>query len=349
MDATQIPTTAAGRRRAARRRPAPAPNSEPAESTQIASIPGGPPIALEPRWANLGVVKGWDPTPVQRVCMWVSGDPGVGKTCFVNTNPRALVLDCEDKSRDVIHATAHRVTIKDYAAFKSVFDALLEDAESAKPSFEHVAIDSIDQFRLYVVQFLTDEYNKHRSSGRGKIGNLIRDTHGQSAYDAIQEHIVTGVLLKLFAAGYGWTVVGRLREKEITEIGSDGKERKVIKTQAAISSSLLVPIYGATDIMTHIVRSYDSHEVKVPGEFADRGKKIPLVRYEKISRVSLQLEPADTVHTRGAAGKIKARYLEYLPGQLDIPLRNPWSAYADAYAAALQSAQDELNAEASSS
>jgi len=316
------------------------------ESEQTASIPGGgPAVKLAPRWSKLGVTIGWDPTPVQRVCMWISGEPGAGKTNFVNGNPRALVLDFEDKSRDVIRPKAHRVTITDYDAFKSVFDGLLDDSQSSSPTFGHVVFDSIDQFRVLVIEYLTAQYNEH--STRGKIGNIIRDTHGQTAYDKIQEHIVTDILLELYSRGYGWSVVGRLRERETTVTTPGGKDRQIIVTRAAISDSLLVPIYGAADVMTHIVRTYSTFEREVPGKFLDKGRKHPAIEHVKEARVVLQLEPADMVNTVGPAGKIKARYLEYLPDQLLIPLKDPWGAYATAYEEALQCARDDLKSEES--
>ena len=74
------------------------------------TVPGTPDLIIKVNhsYAKLGVARGWDPTPAQRLRLWITSMPGEGKTSFIMSNPHALVLDFEDSTRDVIGSTTAR-------------------------------------------------------------------------------------------------------------------------------------------------------------------------------------------------------------------------------------------------
>lgn len=309
------------------------------------SIPGydDTPIVIPPQYARLGAVRGHDPTPVQRLRIWVTGLSGHGKTTFVMNNPKALVLDFEDSARDVVAQKAARETIRDWDHFEQHFDMLRADRAPAPGEppvhFQHVAFDTFDGFMKLCIRKLSDDY---------KVDNFLKGVpgviDGRAAWAELSEFLL-GVLARLFEAGYGWTVVGASFEKEI-EI--DGSKR--LMTQSTLPPSTLQPLYRATQLMGHIVATETMDQIptgkKKKVNTKDGPKTIQETVPQRTRKVRMELEPGKADSMRGPIRDVKGRYLEFLPPEIDLPLRNPFRAFAGIWHNCIQQAVEEDTARA---
>ena len=244
-------------------------------------------------YADMGVSNQWEPTPFDRLRLWLTAFSGEGKTNFVMSDPESLVLDFEDSARDVPGGRAAYVHIPDSEAYMRIHSKLIEDGP-AQSGFKRIVWDTVDKFLGHIIILLSAEY------GCEYPKTILEYADGRVGYTKIANFIQTR-LEELYAAGYGWTVVGHISEK---------KDASGIATAApTLFPSAVQRIYTDTQLMLHLSREID--EVELPG--AGRTIKVggvekKIAATKKVTRHELHILPPDG----DDSDLVKARYTEAL-------------------------------------
>lgn len=314
------------------------------DNVQTLEVPGSN-IEIPSRYANSGVHQGWDPTPVQRLRLWITGFPGEGKTNFLMSNPEALVFDFEDSARDVVKPKAHVVHITSIDQFLKIHKMLISDGQSDSRVWSHVGFDTIDRLRDMADKWLAvnhpeairwnTEYEK-----RPLEAFVDYKEFGRNGYVRLSDWLLNK-LNELYAVGYGCSVSGHI--KTVTPIDAPSFTRPVL------SDSIIGPLYRWAQFEGHCIMDTSEEEVPtgktkrvVIGKGRTREK--PITRKVKSTRVYLQVNPMGGATPEGQPTReTKARYIEYLPDEILLPLHGGHQAFSDAYYAAIAKARESLS------
>ncbi len=183
-----------------------------------------PPAAQLPTiWKGLGVESGFNPSPPDKLRLFIVSKPGVGKTTFVMGRPRNLVLSFEDSAKFVPNPVSQWVYPKSVAMYREIMAQLEKEAASPNRTFDCVTFDLVDQMVNMLDRELCDQYAK-----TDEMGRVVRTYRSMSDYgqggkgisilrDRFQEE-----LEKLGKWGYSWICTSHIVEKSITRL--DGSE-----------------------------------------------------------------------------------------------------------------------------
>ena len=137
--------------------------------------------------------------------MFLIGMPGEGKTTFISSIPKALILDYENGACGIPFARAVRVHIDNPEKHHQVMKKLIADGKAKTAPFKHIVIDSIDQCVDMLGEELGTEKKVEHFSEYGDKGagwGLLRNRFWMDV-EALQ------------SAGYSWTIIGHMTEKTI--------------------------------------------------------------------------------------------------------------------------------------
>ncbi|MBV6342613.1 AAA family ATPase [Candidatus Magnetobacterium casensis] len=161
--------------------------------------------------------------------------PGCGKTTFMGSIPKSILLDFEGEARFLVAPQAKILTITDGNDFQDIIDWLC--AEGPKGSgFSTVSIDTLNLMVRYCIPHLT---NQHNNKIRAKTGS---DTGGGRLIDDIREYGQGGAgwgkindyflltFLRLKVAGYGICASGHCRTETVEDVSSTTGSRTVIRS-----------------------------------------------------------------------------------------------------------------------
>lgn len=183
---------------------------------------------LAGRWNNLGAVRGFDPGPAWRRRILLLSHAGFGKTTWISSNPRALVLDFEDGAADVANPCAHRVTIRSPEQLSKLVKELVTLAADPKRPFDVIAFDTLDTWIEWSIQCFCEA---QKIVDIGDFGS-----HG-AGYSRVRIPMFQDID-RIWHAGYGWICSGHLTRSTITV----GKvERTVV--EPAVSDSFRKAIF----------------------------------------------------------------------------------------------------------
>lgn len=157
-------------------------------------------------YAALGVETGYKPKQPNQLRFYIIGPSGGGKTSFVSSIPRALILDFEDGAWGVPNPRASRIVCKSAEKFDLLHKKLIEDAKNNRRPFDFIVFDTIDQFIEIMGVKLAVEYEVQDITDYGAKGagwSLLRN----ACWDRISA---------LERVGYSWIVLGHITEKTIT-------------------------------------------------------------------------------------------------------------------------------------
>lgn len=272
-----------------------------------------------------GVQTGFDIPTVQQSRLVITGQPGAGKSTFLNSNPHLISLDPEQGGRTVADPQALRFTPpantdpaqldKAYLAFA---DKLIARKLGGRDDFKMVCVDSLDELigifqRALCLRAATD----------GMIPEIgdIGGGHGKG-YAMVRESIF-GMLDKIHRAGLGWACIAHTTIKTVTV---DNKEVQV--SGLAMSQSYMSALFRKCEHMMFI-----EHGIQVVP-----GKMVPVI------------VGARTINKPGKSTNQRVRKLKTRPGGLwqggstndvkvRVPLKNEyilpkvggWGLFAEAY------------------
>ena len=169
-------------------------------------------------YALLGVETGYKPLSPEALRFYLLGPRFGGKTTFISGRPRTLILDYESGAWGVPtqFQRAHRRPIQDVQTQSLILDRLKLDAKSSTRPYDHIAFDTADAWVDICAKYLATTYRT--ATWRG---DDIRQWGVKGAGYSILTDYCWGILSALTSQGYGWTVLGHIKEKEITVNGKE--------------------------------------------------------------------------------------------------------------------------------
>ena len=169
------------------------------------------PQSVPSEYASLGVQTGYAPTPVNKLRMFIVGPSGEGKTTFLSGIPRTLILDFERGANGIPYGRAHRLFVSDPVQLRSLVDRLVKDARNPNRPYDRIGIDTIDQ----MVEFMNPVAAAAQREKSRWTGSDITEYGDGGAGWAKLRNSCWSIIQELEKAGYTWTVLGHITEKNI--------------------------------------------------------------------------------------------------------------------------------------
>jgi len=282
------------------------------------------PVAVQPNTATvipaayrqLGATIGYNPPPVKAIRVLLVSREGCGKTTFLNSIPRTLVLDFEHSAEYVRHPISGRLHVESYEHLQSVYQLLQTDAKANNRAFDRVCFDSVDEMvEMYSV-----------SLSQEKDVECIEEFGQKGAGHSLLRRRVLHDIEALYYAGYSWLVAGQLREKQISVRGKD-----LTVWRESMPPGLAAALrYKCDFFMTVNTLRQDTPIFK---DQIIGGQKVRIQQGTE-TKVSFQL-------TTLSSEEINGKRRVVVDG-LDIPERSGWQVFADAYTKATQALAKEV-------
>lgn len=166
---------------------------------------------------NLGGYQGPRVLPFGRTRIVLLGGPKVGKTNFVCSDKRSIVLDIRGGAHAVQRGRACVIAIPDWQTYIKTITELCAAKRAGKLNdFDRVVIDVGNEWQQLLSSYIIDMHNSRKSSVADhakSIGEL-----GQNGWTQLK-NLGLDHLTLIYDAGFGWTVTGHLFEKRVTEDG----------------------------------------------------------------------------------------------------------------------------------
>lgn len=275
-----------------------------AGTNQVVAIPTG---NVPGNYASLGVISGFSTKAAEDLRLFLLGPSGMGKTTFVNSIPKTIILDFEGGSDGMPNPRASRVHIKDMSHFRKVVGVLIADANNPKRPFERFAIDSVDEFAGWVSDEIAEKAGVEVSEmGHGKGWAKLRAT-------------VWKYIRNLEMSGYTWVVVGHVTEKTVTSPVT-GSETTVLRP--VIFESLSQQIMRNSDFFGTIY--YESTIEKEMQDVLVAGRTVQKAVTRPVTNYWFNVKSFGNVpgKTRGVVD---------MPDKVLLPFENGWDAFVAAY------------------
>ncbi|KKN66011.1 hypothetical protein LCGC14_0476030 [marine sediment metagenome] len=282
---------------------------------ELPKIPAG--------YADLGAVAGYNPPPPEKLNMLVVGPSNEGKSTFINSTPRTMVLDFEKGSDSIIDPKAIRIPIRDIAHYDKILAKLIADAKTGNRPFDRVAIDTGDEAAGMLSLWIANEKDIEDIAEYGREGHgwfLLRNRFMHR-------------LRELNNAGYAWTIAGHIVEEKITD--RKGKERLRIKP--ALFPSLYKSVLRLASFEMTFYRLAKSQQrmktIKHPTSGANievpDGDNVDVVETYYLDMRALDGEPG------------KKRGVPNMAGRFELPLVDGWQVFKDNYNRAVNELKGE--------
>jgi len=289
------------------------------------------------KWAGLGGFSGKQILDPARMCAFVFGLPGSGKSAFLQSNPDAWINNFDGSSTTAADPVAtlwpgvspeSSMFIGDdgkpmVLSWEKVIEKdklLLSLATNDKPRPITVVDDSLSTQLTLVRDFVT---RKAQALGisRDPVSSW-REGHGPAAWDAVYE-IITNRIQAFKNAGYGVWVVGHMALEKIP-IGEN------LFTQAfgfTFGDGLWKRLFPLFELSAAVVATDTTEEESKPEIVEVRGEKKTFIR-----KVQVPVRRCHIVTKRpDLKGMTKARtdFDQFL-----LPKTGAWAAFAEAYRSA---------------
>lgn len=252
------------------------------------------------------------PTPTQGLRMVLMAVTGEGKTHFCATNPRALILDYENKVPNIPRPprAARHILIESWDVQERIMTKLMADADANRRVFDHVVFDTGSAWFGLAVPWC--EENKFGGQGVSEW----RD--GRMGWYVVRDQMMRP-LWALARAGYGWTVTIHL-----------------IKTDSGFKTNIPPTTVDRLREICNVALVLQ--RVKTPtmtlDSLGDRGAGKPRpVSNQPRNQYYLY---ADTQKLGDLPMEGKAPYMDHMPDQME--LKQGWADWDRVYTAALLTA-----------
>lgn len=278
-----------------------------------------------------GIETGFNAPIVQKIRIVVTGQPGSGKSTFLNSNPHMMMLDPERGGRTVKNPVALRFTPADDVSPEQLDKAYLEFADkiiarklSGKDDIKMIGIDTIDEMILIFQKALCLRENVTDvgdvGGGHGKGYFIVRDS-------------IFGMLDKAYRAGLGWAIVAHTKTRYVTVNGTE-----TTVSSLGISDSYKSALFQKCE---HILFTENGVQ-SITGE--------PIVKIVKGKRIEKPGKPENRrvkkLKTRpgglwmgGDTADVKVRVP--LPEEMVLPHAKGWDMFVSAYDEAVKTLQGE--------
>ena len=274
-------------------------------------------------WMTLGAESGYKPKVAGKLRLFVVGPSGEGKSTWLSSIERNLILDFDDGADAVPGSKAVRINIKNYAHLQQVRDKLLADAKAGKLYFTRVTIDTVDECIAMIKHKLENEKNTeditdYRSEGYG--------------YNLILQRF-WGIILDIEEAGCSWAVVGHTKYK--TEIDPATK-KPVTRIRDSVYPGVSKKILTKSDFKVTIYSLSETIRVDLPPKIVQNGnQRIEVPQHEDKVVVNFYLNSLTTA----SEGTNKARGVPTMPKKFPLPLVGGWNVFKSYYDKAVNEAR----------
>lgn len=289
-------------------------------------------IPLPKAYVELGLTTGYNPCPIEKARLYVTGLSGEGKSTFVASIPNSMTIDYERGVTGIpgrrgayfnIFEAARRSKRTAYEVHRAIIDRLIEDARAGAPPCERIIFDTQDGW----VELETVNFLKEKSSGIKTYEDI-----GQYGERGAGHSLVQGrcrrILSSLESAGYTWAVVGHLTY--VLETDADGKQQTNIRP--ILSKGYVGPIVRKSDL--HITINSSSRKEKV--DMTVKGRVIKGGQEKVVTRYRLYTRPTEAKRMEG-----KQRGVPNLVGSMEIPMIDGWSVLKKAYNEAIDKSKKQ--------
>ena len=261
--------------------------------------------AWNPRYTELGIRQGWNPTPFDQLRIWVTGVGGSGKTTFISSDPGSLILDFDYSANDVPTSRAAYVSCPDVRTMQHILDRVIKDGPGTS-GFKRIVFDTMDRLCELVIEFLTEEYNRQHPDTR--VDSILGAPHASysAGYTAVVAFMVS-LLESIRGAGYGWTVTSHVDEREIMR-----NNRREYVNRPLLFSSLRSALYRVCQFQCEMERVWIEERVESGKARLNRrtGKREPVMETRTIPAFFLNYVDMKDLPTHNT----KQRYVQHLPG-----------------------------------
>lgn len=258
-----------------------------------------------------GLSTGFNPVPLERSRIVISGQPGSGKSTFLNSFPGAVVLDPERGGDTVsdpkaIRFTAPEGTPEDQLdlAYLKFADRIIDRKRAGATDVTMIGIDSYDQL---IEVFLAALCARNNEPNPLKV-----DVGRGNGYTQVRMDIF-GMLDRASQAGLGWAIVAHTAVETLTVGGNE-----IHKRVMAVTPSFRPPLFRKSEHMLMIEHALQTatpppKQVTLPGGGVKRIPQKPV--HKRVRRIKT-LPGAE--FTGGAeAADIKSRLP--LPEHIVVP------------------------------
>ena len=268
-------------------------------------------------YAALGVVGGYQPPAAERLRFFIIGPSGDGKTSFVASIPKTLILDFEGGAWGIPNPRAVRIVCKTYKTFKAIYEKLIIDGKAGRRAWDRVVFDTLDQF----VEMMNPMIALAHHTANWK-GTDITDYGGKGAGWAILKNECWKHVTDLEQAGYAWSCVGHVTEKTIT---INNKDRTVIRPVLFDTFAKLVARNSDYFINVHSkIEAVQQYKVVSGKQYPSGTKDVPVY-----------VMSGSAIGSSLATQQTKQRGVPTMPATIRLPDtmsgESGWEAFCTAY------------------
>lgn len=295
------------------------------------------PTKVPPQWEAIGVRKGFDPPGAHKLNLFLVSKPGLGKTSFIMSRPRNLVLSYEDSAHFVSAPQAHRIYIDSLPTQEKVFTQLEREKDSPNRAFDCVSFDVVDMALKFYDQQLCHEY----STDSRKIRTITEFGLGGKGMSLLRVAFQAD-LEKLMSWGYSWICVSHIGDS--TKKKADGTEYNidritvypgVTKAICSLSSFLL----GITKEVRSVRREYLDPIL----DKNNKQRKSPEGKLLAVPKVTMDRTVAHILSSDTSVVQEGKSRLAGLECDIKIPRLGGWQLFAEAYEKAAQTLREKEN------
>ena len=288
---------------------------EPTTNPTVETKPNEVPVVPDD-WAALGMKSGYDPKAAEALRLFIVGPSGEGKTTFISSIPRTVIIDFDDGANAVPNGRATRIHVKDYAHFESIIAKLVADNAKGQRHWDRVAIDTIDELIAMLKHRLEDEkgvedITEYRSTGYGY--NMILQRYWS-------------MMLDLEHAGYAWAVVGHMRTIEEVDPAT---KKPVTRIRESVYPGIAKKILTKSDFKLTVYCLNQTVEKKALKTLPD-GRKIEVPAGTETKQTYF----VDSLTTEARDGK--QRGVSSMDRKMEIPLCGGWDIFREKYETAVK-------------
>jgi len=279
--------------------------------------------------------------PLSRTRWFIAADHKQGKTTFGASVVNGFVIDVERKM-DLVqarHPTNGWAGVSSLAEFDTLVQWLIKEKKNLP--YEMVVVDTIDELlHGILIPGLTEEY-RTKLGDRWKVDDIREygaSDRGSRGWDIIYGRLMD-IFRDLYAAGYGWIVLGHTREEEIRKI-VNGVQMVHTKKRPAIPAGARVQIFRASEFIgtlhwkTSVVAD---PQVLVDGVWVPRTDELVARIKEKGGRLLERTAQSNvrqcvlSVVEKESDSEVRVGSNVSLPPEIVLPLGAGWQAILNVY------------------
>jgi len=310
----------------------------------VQTDPTKSPPPLPADWRALGATIGFDPRPANKLRFYLVGDHGSGKSTFVQSRPRNLVLSFEDSARFVPNPRSHRIDrekVPNYQSFSKVWDLIVADAAKPNRPFDSITFDTVDHLLDILNQGLVEKINPKDKNGDliyplrwDDITDYGTSKKGGKGWDMLYTEL-KNILNELSAIGYGWMCVSHLNEKTITK--ADGSDYTDIRISMPPGGARIV--CREADFIINMDHKYTRATIESPPSVVTvAGKKV--AKPAQVTYKSIETWVAEVASVRVKSTKRRVTMEDEIPLSKD----NGYGDFAAAYERAVENERKRIAA-----